>query len=351
MKAIIKWFIWGVLLSGHFFLTANAFTNNDLTPDEQNNISVFKATNQSVVWVTNTQMQKDYFSLNVYEIPGGTGTGFIWNQQGLVVTNYHVIQNANKITVTLSDHSNWEAEVIGIAPSKDLAVLKIKVRSNKLFPIKVGDSSMLEVGRKVLAIGNPFGLDATLTVGVISALGREISGENGTKLKGLIQTDAAINPGNSGGPLLNSKGELIGVNTAIYSPSGGSAGIGFAIPVNDVVKVIPQLIEHGRIMRPIIGIFPVEDSIARNYGIEGVIVLRTIKNAPAAKAGIEGLKRNRNGYIILGDVLIQIDNFPIRNNDDLMTSLEQYKPGDLVTVYTIKNRRKVNYRLRLARPE
>ena len=209
-----------------------------LTAYEQNNIDVFKKVNKSVVWVTNSKIQRDYFSLNAYEIPVGTGTGFVWSKEGLVVTNYHLIRKASKVTIILADHSSWVAEVVGIAPTKDLAVLSIQAPRDKLFPIDVGDSAKLEVGRKVLAIGNPFGLDTTLTVGVVSALGRELTGGSGRKLKGLIQTDAAINPGNSGGPLLNSKGELIGVNTAIYSSSGGSSGIGFAIPVNAVKAVI-----------------------------------------------------------------------------------------------------------------
>ena len=321
----------------------------ELTAYERNNIEVFKKANKSVVWVTNSQIRRDYFTLNVYEMPVGTGTGFLWSDDGIIVTNHHVIRGASKITIILADHTSWDAEVIGKAPRKDLAVLRIAAPRHKLVPIAIGDSSRLEVGRKVLAIGNPFGLDATLTVGVVSALGREIGGENGTKLKGLIQTDAAINQGNSGGPLLNSAGELIGVNTAILSPRGGSVGIGFAIPVNAVKQIIPQLIAYGRIMRPIIGITPAEDTIARNYGIEGVIVVEAIEGTPAAAAGLIGLRRNIRGYV-LGDIIVKIDDFPIKTNDDLLTALEKYRPGDIVTVETVRNRRRRTFSVRLGEP-
>ena len=201
---------------------------NFRTDDERNNIDVFKAASPSVVTVTNQTLVRDRYSLDLQTVPQGAGTGFIWNDQGIVVTNFHVIENARQIRITLADQSSWPAQVIGLAPEKDLAVLKIAAPKAQLIPLPLGDSSALEVGRKVLAIGNPFGLDATLTTGVVSALGREIDAPNQRKIRGVIQTDAAINPGNSGGPLLNSQGQLIGVNTMIYSPSGASAGIGFA---------------------------------------------------------------------------------------------------------------------------
>ena len=322
----------------------------DLTPDEQNNISIFSQTNKSVVNVTNSRLRRDYFSLNIYEIPAGAGTGFIWNKDGLVVTNYHVIEGANKVEITLWDRSSWKAEVVGIAPRKDLAVLRITAPPSALFPIVPGDSTDLQVGRKVLAIGNPFGLDTTLTVGVVSALGREIE-ISGRKIEGLIQTDAAINPGNSGGPLLNSKGELVGVNTLIYSPSGTSSGVGFAIPVDTVLKIIPQLIDHGKIMRPIIGISILDDSIARNNGITGVIVLEVTKNLSAAQAGIIGINRDRQGNIILGDIIVRIGEFKIQSQNDLYLALEKYKPGDRVTVVTNRNNRTMKFNVKLSSPE
>ena len=204
------------------------------TNDEENNIEIFKRASPSVVHITNSRLVRSFYSLNPQEVPQGTGTGFIWNKEGYIVTNFHVIQQANVVTVTLQNGSSYDAVPIGSDPDKDLAVLKIDAEAADLNPIILGDSSLLEVGRKVIAIGNPFGLDTTMTVGVVSALGREIDSVSRRKIRDVIQTDAAINPGNSGGPLLNSLGQLVGVNTAIYSPSGGSSGIGFAIPVKTV---------------------------------------------------------------------------------------------------------------------
>ncbi len=336
-----------------FGINLTAFSNNNLanlTPDERNNIDIFSKTNKSVVYVTNSRLRRDFFTLNIQEIPAGTGTGFIWNKDGLVVTNYHVIEGASKVDITLWDRSSWKAEIVGIAPSKDLAVLKIDAPKNVLFPVKPGKSEGLQVGRKVLAIGNPFGLDTTLTVGVVSALGREIE-ISGRRIEGLIQTDAAINPGNSGGPLLDSNGLLVGVNTLIYSPSGGSSGVGFAIPIDDVAKIIPQLIEHGRIMRPIIGISILDDSITRQYRINGVVVLDVAKELHGYQAGLRGITRDRQGNIILGDIIIKIDAYDIRNQNDLYLALEKFKPGDVVTVVTNRNSRKMTFKIKLSAPE
>ena len=330
-------------------LSADSQMFSDLTPDERNNIEIFNKTNKSVVYVTNTRTRRDYFSLNIYEIPAGTGTGFVWNTDGIIVTNHHVIANANKITITLWDQSSWEAKIVGRAPFKDLAVLKIKAPASKLFPVQPGDSDTLDVGRKVLAIGNPFGLDTTLTVGVVSALGREIPIE-GRKIKGLIQTDAAINPGNSGGPLLNSRGELVGVNTIIIGPAG-SVGVGFAIPINTVNTIIPQLIEHGRVMRPIIGIHTMPEAFARRYGIKGVVIAEVPDGSPASRAGLVGIQRDRGGNILLGDVIIKIDDTEIKNLDDLFTVLEKYKPGDLIKLETVRGETEKTFRIRLARPD
>ena len=331
-------------------LTDSSATAIELTPDEKNNIKVFRRTNKSVVNVTNSKIRRDVFSLNIYEIPAGSGTGFVWDKNGFIVTNNHVIAGASKIEITLYDHSTWNAEVVGTTPNKDLAVLKIAAPKEILFPITPGDSSKLMVGRKVLAIGNPFGLDTTLTIGVVSALGREIQA-SGRKIKGLIQTDAAINPGNSGGPLLNSRGELVGVNTLIYSPSGGSSGVGFAIPVNTVKKIVPQLIQFGRVMRPVIGINVLDDSIAKSYGITGVVVLGVARGTAAQKAGMRGIQRDRQGNIILGDVIIRIDDYIVRNHNDLFDALEQYKPGNIVTIETMRDRKKKRFDVRLASPE
>ena len=224
------------------------------TDDEANTTEVFQLASPAVVFVTSTELRRQRFTRNVMEIPRGAGSGFIWNaDSGLVVTNYHVVAGADRLTITLEDEQAFQAEVVGLAPERDLAVLRMMDPPDNLTELPVGDSSELSVGRKVMAIGNPFGLDTTLTVGVVSALDREIQSPSNRTIRGVIQTDAAINPGNSGGPLLNSLGQLIGVNTAIYSPSGGSAGIGFAIPVNTVIEVVPQLIAFGKIMRPVLG--------------------------------------------------------------------------------------------------
>ena len=219
------------------------------TDDEANTTEVFSNASPSVVYVTSTALRRQMFSLNVLEIPQGAGSGFVWDDSGLIVTNYHVVARANKLTVTLSDQREFEAKVVGLAPERDLAVLRLIDPPDGLVELPLGDSSELSVGRKVLAIGNPFGLDTTLTVGVVSALGREIQSPSGRKIRGVIQTDLCHQAGNSGGPC-STLGRLIGVNTAIYSPSGASAGIGFAIPVSTVKEVVPQLIAYGKILRP-----------------------------------------------------------------------------------------------------
>lgn len=321
------------------------------TDDERNSIQVFETARPSVVFVTNKQVARDPYSFDLVTIPRGSGTGFVWNKEGYIVTNFHVIEGAQQVVITLQDQSNWPADVVGLAPERDLAVLKIKAPKNKLFPLPLGDSAALTVGRKVLAIGNPFGLDATLTTGVVSALGREIESPTQRKITNVIQTDAAINPGNSGGPLLNSQGELIGVNTMIYSPSGASAGIGFAIPVNTVKEVVPELITHGRIVRPVLGIASAPDHWAAQLGVDGVPILRVSPNSPAAQAGLQGAKRNGWGQISLGDVIVAIDESPITNDDQLLATLEKYKPGDRVTVSVMRQGKLVQRKLTLVAPE
>ncbi len=321
------------------------------TDDEANTTEIYRAASPSVVYVTNRALRRSLFSPNVQEIPRGSGSGFMWDKHGLIVTNFHVISGADRLIITLQDQSEWEATVVGLAPEKDLAVLKIDAPAEQLHPIPLGDSSLLEVGRKVLAIGNPFGLDTTLTTGVVSALGREIDSASNRKIRNVIQTDAAINPGNSGGPLLNSLGQLIGVNTAIYSPSGASAGIGFAIPVNTVRQVVPQLISYGRLYRPVIGVELASDRWARRYQITGVPIVRAIPGLPAAEAGMRGAWQNNRGEVVLGDVITAIDGRPVKNNDDYLTALEQKKPGEWIEVDTRRNREDERYRIRLAEPQ
>jgi S1-C subfamily serine protease len=322
------------------------------TEDEANNIEIFSAASPSVVYVTNTTLVRSSpFTRNVQEIPQGAGTGFVWSKEGLIVTNYHVVQGANRIMIRLQDQSSWEAEIIGVSPDKDLALLRIGAPEDTLIPLPLGNSTDLQVGRKVIAIGNPFGLDTTLTVGVVSALGREITSLTNRTIRDVIQTDASINPGNSGGPLLNSLGQLVGVNTQIISPSGANAGIGFAIPVNTVKRVIPQLMEFGREIRPILGISNLNDSISSQNNIDGVIVAEVTNGLGSAEAGLIGLEQDQQGNIILGDVIVGIENITVSNSDDLLNALEQFQPGDIVEVLTRRrNLNEMSFEVELSEP-
>jgi len=320
------------------------------TDDERNSMQVFETARPSVVFVTNEQLARDPRSWDIMSVPAGSGTGFIWNTDGYIVTNYHVVQGANKVMITLQDQSSWSAKVVGLAPERDLAVLKITAPNEKLRALNLGDSSQLTVGRKVLAIGNPFGLDATLTTGVVSALGREIVSPNQRKIGNVIQTDAAINPGNSGGPLLNSQGQLVGVNTMIYSPSGASAGIGFAIPVNTVKDVVPQLIKNGRIIRPVMGFEAAPEQWALQSGIEGLPILRVFNNSPAQEAGLQGVSRNNWGQLVLGDVIVAINSKLTPTNDAFMSIMENHKPGDRVEIQFVRNGKVLKHSLTLAAP-
>ncbi|MEZ5571890.1 MAG: trypsin-like peptidase domain-containing protein [Halioglobus sp.] len=317
------------------------------TEDETNTTEIFRQASPAVVYVTNSALRRSIFSLDVLEIPRGTGTGIVWDRNGLVLTNFHVIAGAQKLTVTLHDRSEYQAEVIGVAPEKDLAVLRLQHPPEELVTLPLGDSSELTVGRKVLAIGNPFGLDTTLTTGIVSALGREIQASGNRKIRGVIQTDAAINPGNSGGPLLNSLGQLVGVNTAIYSPSGASAGIGFAIPVNTVKDVVPQLISYGRVLRPMIGVELVSDQWVQRYRIEGLPVVQAYPGLPAAEAGITGAYRNARGEVVLGDIITEIDGKQIRSQDDYYSALEAHQPGDRINITTRRAEKLRSYNVEL----
>ncbi|MFK8040721.1 S1C family serine protease [Congregibacter sp.] len=313
------------------------------TEDEANSTEIFSKASPAVVYVTTTTLRRrSRFSMDVMEIPKGSGSGFVWHDSGLIVTNYHVVADANRMKVTLQDGNSYLAELIGSAPEKDLAVLRLLEPPSDLTTLPLGDSTELSVGRKVLAIGNPFGLDTTLTTGVVSALGREIRAPSGRQIRGVVQTDAAINPGNSGGPLLNSLGQLIGVNTAIYSPSGASAGIGFAIPVNTVREVVPQLISYGRILRPIMGIELASDRWRRRYGIKGMPVVRVFPGLPAAEAGLRGVSRSSRGDLRLGDVIVAIDGQTIDSHDDYLTLMESHKAGDTISVRARRGDDEVN---------
>jgi S1-C subfamily serine protease len=319
----------------------------NLSELEQATIQLFKNASPSVVHITNLGLRQDYFTLDVQQIPQGTGSGFIWDENGHIVTNYHVIQNANAAKVTLADQSTYDAQAVGVYPDRDLAVLWIKAQKSKLVPIPIGTSHDLQVGQSAFAIGNPFGLDHTLTRGIVSALGREIKSVTNRVIRDVIQTDAAINPGNSGGPLLDSAGRLIGVNTAIYSPSGSSAGIGFAIPVDEVNRAVPQLIRHGKMIRPSLGVRTAEDQVMRRLGMEGVLILQVMPNSPAAQAELRPTRRGEQGDIELGDIIVAVDGKPIKSKDDLNAALENHKPGDTITLTIVRDEQRQDVKVTL----
>jgi S1-C subfamily serine protease len=329
----------------------------ELTELEKTNIRIYKLNRPSVVHITTLVVRTNLF--NRSEVPEGTGSGFVWDDKGHIVTNYHVIRNADAAQVTLADQTTYKAYLVGGAPDRDLAVLWIDAPTNKLRPILVGASKDLEVGQLVYAIGNPFGLDQTLTWGVVSALHREIDSQaRGRPIKDVIQTDAAINPGNSGGPLLDSSGRLIGVNTAIYSPSGSSAGIGFAIPVDTVNATVTDVIRKGnatppkRTSRPGLGVQVASDALAKKIGApEGVTITRVIPGSAAAAAGLTAAHRDDEGNVVLGDVITAIDGKPIKKVDDLFTLLKQYKVGDTITLDVIRNEQKSEIKVTLGQIE
>ncbi|MCI5165952.1 MAG: PDZ domain-containing protein [Candidatus Electrothrix sp. GM3_4] len=318
----------------------------DLADDEKNTIAVFRKSSPSVVYITTIELQRNLFTLNVYEIPKGTGSGFIWDKEGRIVTNYHVIADAGRIEITLADHTTWKATLVGAAPDRDLAVLQIAAPADKLRPIMVGASEDLLVGQKVFAIGNPFGLDQTLTTGVVSALGREIKSVTNRTIHNVIQTDAAINPGNSGGPLLDSAGRLIGVNTMIYSPSGASSGIGFAVPAHEVNRVVPQIIRHGKMFRPGLGISVAPENVVQELNLEGILILNVAAGSSAEKAGLRGTKQVWGG-LILGDIILGINGVRIKDYNQLRDEVEKYKVGDSVTLTLLRDNNQIDVSVQL----
>ena len=306
-----------------------------LEPEESHTIQIFERTAPAVVFIVNSALYRQLFSRNVYEVPQGAGSGFVWNQQGYIVTNFHVVYNADSLTVVLADQSEHEARVVGVDPDHDLAVVQIQVANEKLSPISVGSSHDLKVGQKVLAIGNPFGLDHTLTTGVVSALHRSIESMTKRTIENVIQTDAAINPGNSGGPLLDSGGRLIGINTMIVSPSGAFSGIGFAVPVDTINDIVPQLIQHGRVIRAGIGVSLLPDSLARRSVRQGVIVGKVAPGGPADRAGLRGTTQGLLGQ--RGDVIIALDGEPVDTGDDLFRLLGRHKAGEEVRLEILRD--------------
>ena len=327
--------------------TSRELPQDDLSQDEKATVRLFATASPAVVHIMTRSLERDFFSMNTLEIPQGEGTGILWDRQGHVVTNYHVIENADKAHVSLADHSSWPAQLVGVAPSKDLAVLKIGAPPQKLHPLPIGTSSKIRVGQKALAIGNPFGLDHTLTTGVISALGRELGTPDGRILKDVIQTDAAINPGNSGGPLLNSSGQLIGVTTAIYSPSGAYAGIGFAIPADVVAWVVPELIAHGKIVRPTLRIAVASDRLAEQLGLSGVLVMGVEPGSSAERAGLQPTRRSRNGRVALGDIIVAVGDVRTPTANDLLSACEMHKAGESVTLTVMRGDKEIQLPVQL----
>jgi S1-C subfamily serine protease len=305
--------------------------NAQLTEDERNTIDIVRKTKNSVVYITNLQYARDFFFTSDELVPQGTGSGFVWDDQGHIVTNFHVINEGVKYMVSLPDQRQVEASLVGRDPTKDIAVLKLGERVTGLAPVAIGTSKDLQVGQKVIAIGNPFGFDHTVTKGIVSALGREMPGAGGLTIRDMIQTDASINPGNSGGPLLDSAGQLIGMNTMIATPT--SSGVGFAIPVDTIRKIVPQLIQSGKVTRPDIGgVSFVRDEVAQRAGIEGAVILEVSKGSAAYDQGLRGLYRDNFGRLLIRDFVTGIDAMKVKSYDDLFTALDGYKIGDTVTL-------------------
>lgn len=311
--------------------------------DELRTMTLFEQASPAVVNINTLEKQLDLYSRRVREKAAGSGSGFMWDDQGHVVTNYHVIRGASGAQVILDDKSVHRADLVGVSPDHDLAVLRIKLNQDQATPLPLGDSETLSVGQTVFAIGNPFGLDHTLTKGIISAVGREITSVSGQRIVDVVQTDAAINPGNSGGPLLDSSGRVIGVNTAIFSPSGASNGIGFAVPIGTVRRVVPQLIEHGEYRRPDLGI-RADERISRRLlsqvGLRGVLVLGVEAGSGAEEAGLVPTKRTAEGAILLGDVITAINGTKVESVSDLRLVLDELESGDEVVCTVVRAREK-----------
>jgi putative serine protease PepD len=315
------------------------------TPEEEIVIGIYRAASPGVVHISSTVLTQDFLLRIIPE--RGTGSGIIVDDRGYILTNNHVVENADSLEVTLADKSKVPAKLVGRDPNNDLAVIRVGVPREKLTPLKLGDSDQLQVGQMAIAIGNPFGLDRTVTRGVVSALGRSLKAETGRQIRNVIQTDAAINPGNSGGPLLNSRGEVIGINTAIFSPSGGSIGIGFAIPVNTAKRLLPVLIARGRVSHPWLGIsgLDVTPNLARTLNLpvkEGVMIAQVAPGGPAARAGLRGSERRvRVGNYLMnvgGDIIQALDSQKIASVDDLTAFLdERKKVGDDVRVDILRD--------------
>jgi S1-C subfamily serine protease len=352
LGALALWMLWTVVPKPWRDLDPDAVprpvtARGSLAEIERTTIDIFRTASPSVVHITTLVTAAGPFSLDVQQIPQGTGSGFVWDKDGHIVTNYHVISNASGALIILADGSSWRGRLVGSYAAKDLAVLAIDAPADLLYPIEVGRSADLLVGQMAFAIGNPFGLDQTLTTGVVSALDREIESLPGRAIRNVIQTDAAINPGNSGGPLLDSAGRLIGVNSSILSPSGAFAGIGFAIPVDEVNRIVTELIRHGTIVRPSLGVALAPDQTTERLGLDGVLVMRVDPNGPGARAGLRPTRRDLTGDIHLGDLIVGIDDKTLESTEDFFTAMEEREPGDEVTLAIVREGQAVSVPLKL----
>lgn len=311
----------------------------NLAEDEKSTIELFENSRVSVVFITTRQRVMDAWTRNIFSVPSGTGSGFIWDDHGHIITNLHVIKGASEATVRLADGRDYKASLVGASPAHDIAVLRIGIGFQRPTPVPLGTSHDLKVGQKVFAIGNPFGLDWTLTTGIVSALDRSLPGGDGRTIDDLIQTDAAINPGNSGGPLLDSAGRLIGINTAIYSPSGASAGIGFAVPVDTVNRVVPQIISRGKYIRPAMGITvdsKLNDRLTQHLKLTGVVILSISPGSAADTAGLQGATITPEGSIIANDIIVAVEDKPIDSVDKLLARIDNYKVGDTIKITVLR---------------
>ncbi len=320
------------------FIVLNVFCFSAISAEllqvETKTIEIYRKAVPSTVNVSNIKLARNFFHGEV-EVPQGAGSGFVWDEAGHIITNFHVVQGGTTFVVTFhNDPKQYKAKLVGTAMEKDIAVLKLEEKPSKLTPIVFGSSRDLQVGQYSFAIGSPFGLDYTLTTGVISALGRKIDGIGGVKINDMIQTDAAINMGNSGGPLLDSSAQLIGMNTVIFSTSGSSAGLGFAVPADTIKMIVPQLIQHGKVIRPGLGIVIVPDSMRRRIMDDdrGLIISHVDERGSAAKAGLKGITQDRYGRTYLGDIILSVDGQDVNSLDDIYQVLDKKKIGDVVQV-------------------
>jgi len=323
--------------------------NLELLELEKRVINIYEKTVPSVVNVANIKVAKNFFYGDVVEVPQGTGTGFIWDDKGHLVTNYHVSEGGDSFIVTFhKDKNEYKAKVVGVDAKNDIAVLKLSKLPKNLQAINIGNSKSLKVGQLALAIGNPLGFDHSISRGIISALGRKMDGVGGVKIHDMIQTDAAINQGNSGGPLLDSSGNVIGMNTMIVSRSGSSAGLGFAVPVDTIKRIVPQLINHGKVIRPALGIGVLEDQMRAQYvGEKGVVITFVDPDGTAAKAGLKGMMRDRYGRMYLGDIILKLNDKEVNSRDDIFHELDKYKINDSITIEYMRDDKKKTVKTQL----